>query len=270
MLNLLKYELMRKKRIYIILVTIILALTILASIGYNYMDNTYWTTIVVVSILVTIVGCGLFPLIINAVNYYGDYKNRNGYMMFMTPNNGYKIFGSKILAVVIDTLLAFLLIGIFATSTYIVLNGMYPDEIQMIISQAKIGTPEVFSGLSLGSVVALATGVAFVQNVASIILALLAITVSKTLLSQKSFSWFIPLVIFIAMTIIEQTVMTFIIGAANFGDIVSNFGTASISLQADFTMNMTLILGLGLVLYVAFASIYTVIASTLINKRIDL
>jgi len=264
MLKLLKYELMRKKKIYIIFISIILVLTTLAAIGYNFTDNNYWIAIIVISVLVTLVGCSLFPLLINVINYYGDFKNRNGYMMFMTPNSGYKIFGSKILAVAIDTILALLLISIFATVSYLVLNTMYSQEIQGVLDVITKALSRDMPGLTIGGILALGAGAGIIQSMDSIILAMLAITVSKTLLSQKSFSWFIPLLIFIAMSIVEQTAMVMILGAINFKDI-----TAIIT-ESEIMLNISLVVGVALGLYLVFTTIYTVIASTLLNKKIDL
>lgn len=264
MINLLKYELIRKMKMYIIFISIILVLIALAAIGFNNIDNSYWIAVTVISSLVVLVGAGLFPIVINVANYYSDFKNRNGYMMFMTPNSGYKIFGSKILAAVIDTILSLTLISLFLLVIYWVLNSLYPQNVLRILEESKYALSVEFPGVTISGIIALTAGVAFVQTLDSIILALLAVTVSKTILSQKSFNWFVPFLIFIVFSGIEQTAMALLIGATNFSDI------ALMVAQEKFMLNISLVLGTSLGLYVVFTAAYTVVASMLLNKKIDL
>jgi ABC-2 type transport system permease protein len=262
MIKLLKYELLRKKRIYIVMLSIFAVFTLLTAFGIPRLDRTYWFIIVLVSGLICLVGGALSPFIINTAKYYGDYKNRNGYMMFLTPNSGAKIFGSKILAAVVDTLSVFILLALYGFIAYSVANANYDitPQLNEIWSEIQMQFPS----LSFGTLITVLSVSIIVQNVTAIILALFSITVSKILLSHRSINWFIPLLIFILLSWIEQIVSTVIIAAANFKDLKDLFLSSAPTLQ----ISMLIITALGI--SIAFAITYTIVGSTLISKKLDL
>ena len=114
MMKLLKYELIRKKKLYLATLYVFTALTILAATGQPKMDiDHFWYVLVIASSATMFAGFVLLPIIINTANYYNDYKKTNGYMMFLTPSSGAKILGSKILCAAIDALGSLIYIGLF-------------------------------------------------------------------------------------------------------------------------------------------------------------
>lgn len=262
MIKLLKYELLRKKKAYIIVLCIFAALTLLSVIAIPNIDKVAWTIFLFVSAVVCIVGCAVFPFIINVANYYGDYKRRNGYMMFLTPSSGAKIFGSKILAAVIDALVFFAMFVLYGFLAYSVANANY--DLTPVLNNFWLELQKVFPSFNYGAVITMFAVTVLLQNVATIILALFSITVSKTLLSHKSINWFIPLLIFIALKWIEQTVTTLIIAAANFKDV----GEMITSSNPSLDIASILITTMGI--YAVFAAAYTFTSSKLISKKLDL
>jgi hypothetical protein len=262
MMKLLKYELLRKKKVYVVMLSIFAALTLLVAIGIPRLDNDYWMILVPAASLVLIVGGALFPFIINTAKYYGDFKNRNGFMMFLTPNSGAKIFGSKILAAIIDSLAVFILLGIFGFISYSIADATYAfaPYINTILAELQQQIPS----LNLSTLIFAVSIAALIQSISTIILALFSITVSKTLLSHRSINWFIPLLIFIGLKWVEQFITTFIIAIQNFDsfkDLIAN---------NNMTLDISLVLMIAIGVNVLFATAYTIISSALISKKLDL
>lgn len=262
MIKLLKYELIRKKKVYIITLCIFAVLTLLVAFGIPRLDSNYWVLITTLAALILVVGGVLFPIIINTAKYYSEYKNRSGYMMFLTPNSGSKIFGSKMLAAIIDTLGIFILLGLFGLISYSVADANY--SLAPHISRFWTEVHQQFPGINAGTIIAVGVIAAIVQNINTIILALFSITVSKTLLAHKSINWFIPLIMFFVISWVEQMVSTTIIAATNFTsfkELISNNST-----NIDLTLVLIMAIGISIV----FATAYTIISSRLITKKLDL
>lgn len=262
MIKLLKYELIRKKKVYIITLCIFAALTLLVAFGIPRLDNNYWVLITTLSALILVVGGVLFPIIINTAKYYSEYKNRSGFMMFLTPNSGSKIFGSKVLAAIIDTFGIFILLGLFGLISYSIADANY--SLAPHISRFWTETHQQFPGISAGTIITVGVIAAIVQNINTIILALFSITVSKTLLAHKSINWFIPLIIFLVLKWAEQLITTIIIAAKNFDSFKELISNNNVNL--DLTLVMIMAIGISVV----FATAYTIISSRLITKKLDL
>jgi hypothetical protein len=112
MIKLIKYEFIKKYRL--------IAITIIASITLNIYLITRSASggIAFLSLFPMIMGV-LF--IVDIIKMYSDDLNKkSGYMLFMTPNSGYKIIVSKMITAVIEGLAILLLYFIF-----IIINGAY-------------------------------------------------------------------------------------------------------------------------------------------------
>lgn len=262
MIKLLKYELLRKKKVYVIALCILTVLMLLIAFGIPRLQNNYWVLITTVSALILLVGGLLFPIIINIAKYYSEYKNRSGYMMFLTPNSGSKIFGSKVLAAIIDTLAIYILLGLCALISYSIVQASYAEIPQ--ISQLWAKFKMAFPNINLGTVVTVGVIAALIQNINTIILALFSITVSKTMLAHKPLNWFIPLIMFFVISWVEQMVATTIIAAANF----TSFKELISNNYINIDLSLVLIMAIGI--SIVFASAYTIISSRLITKKLDL
>lgn len=110
--KLLKYELIRSKLFIMILMFLIVGVEGLYLFGY-FTDNTEVIEVAVGLLALTAV-YGFVAVYIHAIqNYYNDLKNRYGYMLFLTPRNGFQIIGSKLCQCLLILLTGGLLIGLF-------------------------------------------------------------------------------------------------------------------------------------------------------------
>ena len=112
MLNLIKYEFIKKTNLVIALI-----LSIIVNLFLVLKFQTQGSTMFI----------GLFPLVImtlyvvDVISMYSrDLNNKSGYMLFMTPNSGYKIIFSKLITAIIEGIL--ILVVYFLI---ILINGMY-------------------------------------------------------------------------------------------------------------------------------------------------
>lgn len=260
MMKLLKYELIRKKKLYLAALYIFTALTILAATGQPKMDDDhFWFVLVIASSVIMFAGCIFMPFIINTANYYREYKNTNGYMMFLTPNGGAKIFGSKILSAVIDTLGSFIFSGLFILVLCCTANtNIFLDAPVFLTDIYKL-----FPELSITAVILLLCIALFIQIIGTIVLAMFSITVSKTMLSHKSINWFIPLVIFLVLLLLELYLSALIITGAN------EYITGELYLNM-FTINGPLVYTITTTILLIFIAAYTASSSALINKKLNL
>lgn len=191
MFNLIKYEFLRKYKL--ILMTVVSALII----------NLFLLTRGVSGSSIFLV---FFPLILSIlyisdiIRMYGDDLNKkSGYMLFMTPNSGYKIIVSKLITAVFEGLAILLLYFVF-----ILLNGAYI----IYVSGDYINFDEVFRainmllsgslGFNLGHVFALLfTALVFI--IGFIVTAYTAMTIRKSIFSENKFGGLLSFIIFIGL-----------------------------------------------------------------------
>ena len=260
MMKLIKYELIRKKKLYIATLYVFTALTILAATGLPKMDNDhFWFILVIVSSAIIFAGGVFLPVIINAANYYNDYKKTNGYMMFLTPSSGAKIFGSKILCAAIDTLGSFIYISLFILALCCAANVNIFIDAPIFLTDIY----SLFPGFSITMVILLLCIALFLQVIGTIVLAMFSITLSKTMLSHRSINWFIPLVIFLGLLLLELYLSALIITGSN------SYITGELYFNM-FTINGPLVYAITTAISLIFIAAYTASSSALINKKLDL
>lgn len=191
MFNLIKYEFLRKYKL--ILMTVVSALII----------NLFLLTRGVSGSSIFLV---FFPLILSILYvsdiirmYSDDLNKKSGYMLFMTPNSGYKIIVSKLITAVFEGLAIILLYFVF-----ILLNGAYIiyvagdyinlDEVIRAINMLLSGS----LGFNLGHVFVLLFA-ALVFIIGFIITAYTAMTIRKSIFSENKFGGLLSFIIFIGL-----------------------------------------------------------------------
>jgi len=191
MFNLIKYEFLRKYKL--ILITIISALII----------NLFLITKGVAGSSSFLV---LFPLVLSVLYisdvirmFSDDLNKKTGYMLFMTPNSGYKIIVSKLVTAVLEGLAILILYFVFIllNGTYIVFTtGDYINfnEVLRAINMLLSGS----LGFNLGHVfVFLFTILVFI--IGFIVTAYTAITIRKSIFSEIKFGGLLSFIIFIGL-----------------------------------------------------------------------
>lgn len=200
MLNLIKYEFIKKYRLISMIVITALALNALAlSSGIGGI-----TTFLVLAPIVSYI----FYLVDIVKMYSDDLNKKTGYMLFMTPNSGYKIIISKLLTSILEglALLFFYFIIIIINGAYIAIStGAVIDYSQIIkvVDNFLSG----FFGFNLSHIFM------FLFAILIVILAFIttvytAITIRKSILSDVKFGGLFSFIIFLGINWLLSQIST--------------------------------------------------------------
>ncbi|WP_313339049.1 hypothetical protein [Sedimentibacter sp.] len=191
MLNLIKYELIKKYKLFII--TIISSLVLnLYLLTKGAAGSTLFIAIfpIVIAIL----------YIVDIIKMYSDDLNKkSGYMLFMTPNSGYKIVVSKLMTAVLEVLAILVIYFIF-----ILLNGayiMYSSSVDMNFYEVIKFINDTLTGklgINLFHVF-LALFTLFVFLIAFITTVYTSMTIRKSLFSEVKFGALLSFLIFLVL-----------------------------------------------------------------------
>ena len=197
MLRLLKYE-MRKtlmSKLILLGITLVAQAVFLAGL-WGKRDNTL---AVGAALLFFIATTGIIIVgILSVVTLHRDMNTRQGYMLFMTPNNYYKILGAKVLECALSILLAGAFYFALGWLDFSLLIGkganqqiwdMFKQVVESINEQIRLDTPHiaalVFSMLA--------------SWLCTITTAYLADVVSSSLLNGKKANWIVTFLLFLAL-----------------------------------------------------------------------
>ncbi len=271
MLKLMKYEIRRRLQIILIVLAVMAFIEGLILFGL-YRGGPWLLTSFILTILMAI-GVYLFILFDSIRTYYIDLNRNEGYMLFLTPNSGYRIIGSKALVSFLELvffvliLVSFLLINFFTAKNLLINSSMEAKEMYDAITQAfQIFTPSVghIFLLSLTTVL---------QWFSIIMMATLAITLTKTILSNTRLSWLISLGFFIAIYTGLQFLDMGIISIFGFINDMSNLANTAVITENDFPTISGIIfkyVTIMTVVYSAYISIFYLISGRLVSKRINI
>ncbi len=265
MLNLMKYELFRRTRLLITTLIIFFFLELMVFVGMKLGGG--WYIMSVFAFILLIVGGISFPFLDAVINYFSDFKKKNGYMMFLTPNNGYSILGSKVLFLLIEFAIMAVLLAGAVKIDYDALYKIAPEVLGEIFGEMTIGLKMLFGTTDLGFInfLPLIT-VVLMQYMTNAMVALFSITVAKTLLSNKDFNWLLALVFYIGIYTVIQMV---------YGVALLAFGLVQDTIVLSETENLNSIqmlkyLFVGMGLYAAVFGTLFPLSGNLLNKRTDL
>ena len=265
MMKLLKYEFLRRKKLLVV-VLMILVFVEAAIVAGLYLGDS-WLFLSLALTFVLLIGGLLFPFIDAIVNYYSDFKNKHGYMLFLTPNSGHKIIGAKSLFLFCELVaMVALIVGAFSIN-YQVVQSLFPSIINPIISEMSVELLVVFGiqKLTLWTASPL-LGIMVLQYFTNIMLAILAITIAKTLLSNKDFNWLFAVLFYFGLAIAMQFInagMLVVFGFAK--DIV-----ALITVGDDILPNIIKYLTVASGMYIVWISVCYYVSGLLLSKRTDL
>lgn len=193
MLKLIKYELLRKMNLLIVSLIVIVALE-LVSIYTIYRGGA---SLILTTFIMFLIGFGgLIVIFVDSVKMYSsDLYKKPGYMLFLTPNNSFKIIGSKLFVSIIE--------GLFAAAIYI---GMWVINYSLIYKLYYHELPaeartivEVFSeiaNLPSASDLIMLVFSTVVGWFVLIVTVYLAITIRKTILATVKFGGFFSFIFF--------------------------------------------------------------------------
>lgn len=253
MMKLMKYELLRRKSL--LLGTAISILFAEGIVIYSLYRGGNWNVLVIV-LTVLIGGVGiLLPFFDTVTRLFSDFKQKHGYMLFLTPQNGYRIIWSKTLFGILEILVATVLIaGCF------VLSATVADHLNNGVVTNFIASLEINIGTLIGT-----AGLGFFQLLAQLSIAVLAVVVSRVMVKGTSYNWLIALAMYFALAIAVNTVDSALLLA---------FGVVGDIVQIEATANVGGIIAkyfaIGGVTYTLWFFACTFVSGRLVKRGIDL
>ncbi|QSX05524.1 hypothetical protein JYG23_12710 [Sedimentibacter sp. zth1] len=199
MIKLIKYEFIKKSKLFLIL----LVSSILANVALGLIYDMSGIAIFL----------GLSPIILGIlyiyelIKTYSDALNKNtGYMTFMTPNSGYKIIGSKLLFTLLVGLIFFIgyIMFVGVNGLIIVIRNFPLGQLKEGFTTLLIELNEVAKQLlnmNIGDVLLfvlmiLVSSIVFTLTVYS------SITIRKSLFSNTKYGGVLSFIIFIVLNLI--------------------------------------------------------------------
>ena len=259
MLNLIKYEFIRKYKL--IAGTIITALALNVFLITRGIGGSA-TFLVLLPLVLSVL------FIADIVKMYSDdLNNKTGYMLFMTPNSGYKIISSKVLTAVLEgfALLFIYLIFLLFNGAYIAVsmgNEIDFSQIIKVVNNLLSGS----LGFNLGHIsvfllAALTFIIAFITTVYT------AMTIRKSIFSEIKFGGLFSFIIFLlinwGLSFISDKFFEIITPYYDSIDIVSSTGRIAAGELAMILLPMIVVL-------IVQAIALTGISGYLLEKKINL
>lgn len=270
LIKLMKYDLMRKKNI-LLTSTAMFVLIELLLVFSLYKGNT-WLIVFWIGSTILFAGTLIFVLYDNIKLLSDDLNTKSGYMLFLTPNHGYNIIGSKMIVGFIEAIIAtvFLIIAFYINYTYA--NSLANGEFALFIKEIIEGfASEIRSvGITNFHLVSMIFG-GVLEWFSFIATVYLAIILRKTLFSATKFKGFLSFIVFIALNIVistvEQIAATGVMALLGYGDLITNPGVVEPSRIIGF---VNLMIGLSNGINTAIIIGFFVACGYLLTKKIDL
>lgn len=194
MYNIIKYEFLRKHRMFLITVVTAIIINLIAIINKGVTGSISFLSLFPVAISILYIS--------DVIKMYSDDLNKKlGYMLFMTPNSGYKIVISKVLTAILE---GFAILFIYLI--FIIINGIYLMTVAGLdfninLSEITKGINIILSGsigFNLGHIfVFLLTALVFIMSF--ILTVYTSITIRKSIFSEIRLGGFLSFIIFIIL-----------------------------------------------------------------------
>lgn len=261
MMKLMKYELLRRKQL--LLGALLTILVIEGITVYAIYRGGNWNVLAIVLTFLMAIGALLLPILNSVTKLYADFKQKQGYMLFLTPQSGYKILWAKMLHGTIEILAAIaLVVGC------LFLSGYAADQFQDgVISNMLASMQQEMSSLSIGIAGVVYVLLIALQMLAQLSIAMLAVTVSRSIMPATNYSWLIALLMYFAFAIGVNLVNGILLLAFGLiGDITSSIQSGVTNAGSMITKYFII----GAVTYTAWFAGCTMLSGRLASKNVDL
>mgnify|MGYP000510094169 CR=1 FL=1 len=261
MIKLMKYELLRRKQL---LIGALLAILVLEGITvYAIYQGGNWNVLAILLTFLLVIGTMLLPILNTVTKLYADFKQKQGYMLFLTPQSGYKILWTKTIYGAIEILAAILLVA-----GCLFLSGFAVDHFQgNAVSSMLASMQQEMGPISLGSAGFVYVLLIFLQMLAQLSIAMLAVTVSRSIMPATNYGWLIALLMYFAFVIGVNIVNGVLLLAFGLGGDIIQIAQNNI---ADIGGMIAKYLTVGAVTYLLWFVGCTVLSGRLVNKNVDL
>ncbi|PKM93342.1 MAG: hypothetical protein CVU84_16115 [Firmicutes bacterium HGW-Firmicutes-1] len=269
MIKLIKYELLRKQN------NIFISLIILAFLELGILFGIYkggeWILLSMVFIFTMIAG-GILMVFIDTIRSYSfDLNQKQGYSLFLTPTSGYKIIGSKGLVSLIELLFVVIVVFGLMFLNFQFTKTLYYDQINQVSGEIFHVIKQSNVLPSLGQFFLFVTASTF-EWFTVIMIAILAITLRKTILSDSKIGWIISLVFFIAIYSLMEIINATALASFGFiGDMNEMVQLSSTTPDPSvITEYIYKYLRIACALFPIYIGVLFYFSGKLLNKRVDL
>lgn len=259
MLNLIKYEFVKKNKIY--------AITLIMTIVINILLITRGAAGSSIFLAFFPMVMAVFYIVDILKMYSDDLNKKSGYMLFMTPNSGYKIIVSKLMTAVLEVLVILLVYFVF-----IILNGafiMYSSNVDINFYETiKFINATLTGKLGINLFhVFLALFTLFVFLIGFITTVYTAMTIRKSIFSEVKFGGLLSFVIFMLLNwVISSLSGNFFEAISPYYESISNTMSMGRISPADLAMVMLPMIGVSIFQIVAL----TGVSGYLLENKINL
>ena len=191
------------------------------------------------------------------IKLYSDFKHKHGYMIFMTPQNGYRIIWAKMLYAILQMLAMGIVIAGCMALTAAVADSLHDGIIRTFFAALRIGTGTI---LGMG-------GLGLLQILAQLSIAVLAVTVSRSMMQSSSYNWLIALLMYFALALVVNLVDGALLLAFGITGDVMQLSSDAVVFGSQLMTKYYLI---GAVTYSAWFVGCTTLSGRLVNRGIDL
>jgi len=251
MVNLIRYEFIRKWRTLCIFLAVVMVLNIAVLIKLQTSSVPAEQQMFILGGFFGGMLTLFFAMFIIEVThmYQMDINRKSGYMLFLTPNSGYKLLGSKVLTGILEGLL-FLII--FSLLTFINFYGIYGEPFTKLIASSSFQM--VVDHLNLRGINVIPFLVMNLLTMFIIIITLIltiftAISLRKSILAEKKYGGLLSLIIFFVLVWLNGKIneTVFVLGAK--AGIMVNDATSYMNMGTVMVIQIIL----GIIMFMASA-----------------
>lgn len=211
MFKLLKYEFIRSYKLFITVIVV----TILANIGLSFFNNYSGIAFFITLMPIILIVIYIYTII---KSYSNDLNKKTGYMIFLTPQSGYSIIGSKLIYTLSISIVFIIIYFLFLLCNYIfialcegvnVSNLFTPNNITIKIEEINL-----FINLKYGLHIFdfIVTFICFIlQQTVTVLTIYSSITIRKSIFSNTKHGGLFSFIIFILLNFIIIYSLVYII-----------------------------------------------------------
>lgn len=259
MVNLIKYEFLRKWRTLLIFSAIVVFIN--ANVLYRVfgkLQSTEFEMMALGSFFAGLLGVFFILYIVDVTYMYSrDLNSKSGYMIFLTPNSGYKILGAKVITGLIEgfTFLLFYLLllgtnflGFYSQPLYDLLVNDLAVSV-FVLGQLKLTLWEMIPLITANLVTA------FISIVVLVLTIFTALSIRKSILAENKFGGLLSFLIFVLLFWLNGNLISLVVNTISKADLFANgihyFNVISL-------------------LQIAFGAVLFFLTAYLLDKRIDI
>lgn len=206
--KLMKYEFRKTRmtRIILLLATLLSEILFLAGLILEWEEGMFWGIL----LLLACAMFGIFYIGIESILVFSkDINSKQSYMLFMTPNNSYRILGAKVLTNLLCIIAAGLLFGLI-TFADISIAAVHLDGLSQLWKNLNLILNSMFDNLPTWQEVAAGAFDFLLSWFMTITIGYLAVTLSATVLAGKRLSGVISFLLFLVISWLMGVILEYI------------------------------------------------------------